>query len=339
MHSMGKLLIITFILLKGSIASAGCGKCAAEDKTGMDGNIGGYLGVEGEIENTDKMGVDAVGELTYKTRRIKQTRAVFSIEGKYYRRTLFIEDLYLDHKFNKQFKLTLGISKKILGLEYEHGRKKRATIHRGPIYKKMEGLGIVGRQFNLRLIGLPKKNDDDFELSGAIGIDGSRDLNLQLSLQKRLGVFGVGVWVLAEAHKIGSYYTPLYAQAASVWIGYDDIRATLETFAGIDTQRTEYYSTMGRDRTVLFGGASLLLTYEYRVNDKLRLGPVLHASYWIDDLDNRDENFLELLSGARFRVRRIGVSINGKVTGNARESLEKRSFNEKECYVEVLFHF
>ena len=339
MHSKKNLLIIIFVLLRGRIASAASGGCASGDNVDNGGDFGGYISLQGEIENTDNMGVDAVGELTYKTRRIYKTRAVFTVEGKYYRRTLVVEDFYLDHKFNKQLKLTAGISKKILGLEYEHGRKDRATIHRGPIYQKMEDLGIVGRQFNLRLIGLPQKDDDDFKLSGAIGIDGSRDFNLQLSLQKSLGIFGVGVWVLAEARKVGSYYAPLYAQTASLWIGQGGARATLETFTGIDTQRTEFYSTFGEDRTVLFGGASFKLTHEYRVNNKFRLGPVFHASYWIDDLEKRDNNSLELLIGGRFSVRRIGVSLNGTVTGNAREGLEKRSFDDKECYAEVIFYF
>lgn len=301
--------------------------------------IDGFIAILGEVENTDKYGLDDVeAELRLKTPRYKDTRAVITVDGKYYRRSLYLEDLYIDHKFHKNLKLTAGISKKILGLEYENGRQYRATIHRSPIYKKMESLGIVGRQFNLRLSG-KATTQNGLNWSAAIGTDGTRDVNLLASLQKPLANAGVGTWLLIEAHKVGSYYDALYSQVFSFWYDIDILRMSMELFVGNDTRQTEYNEIFEDGRTVFFSGGKFEALGDYRFSKKVTFNPVFQTSFWMNDMENRLNNSLHFLLGARWRIGRIAVSLNGRITGERLENTGQRIFNDRAVYGEIFFDF
>jgi hypothetical protein len=57
-----------------------------------------------------------------------------------------MKDVVVDYRYSRKLNISLGYSKKILGVEYEDGKRKRIPIHRSFPYRKMESLGIVGRQ-------------------------------------------------------------------------------------------------------------------------------------------------------------------------------------------------
>ena len=301
--------------------------------------LDGFIAIQGEMENTDNIGIDDVeAELTLKTPRKKRTRAVITVDGKFYRRCVYLEDLYIDHRFNSKLRLTVGISKKVLGLEYENGRKYRASIHRSPIYQKMESLGIVGRQFNLKLSG-KTGSGDGLKWSGALGADGTRDMNALVSIEKPFGNFGVGTWLMLEAHKVGSYYDPAYSHVFSFWANTDFLRIAIELFTGNDTKQTEYNEIFGDDRIVFFGGTKFEVRGKHRFSKELTLNPVFQTSFWTNDLDNYLDNTLHFLLGARFKFQRIAVSLNGEITGDRTANSNRRVFNDKALYVEIFFDF
>ena len=301
--------------------------------------LDGHIAIQGEMENTDKMGVDDVeAKLTLKTPRYKGTRAVIAVEGKYYRQVVYFEDLYIDHKFNDRIQLTAGISKKVLGLEYENSSRYRATIHRSPVYQQMEKVGVVGRQLNFKL-NVRSKKHDGFRLSCALGADGTRDVNLLFSLQKPLGVLGVGTWLLLEAHKVNSYYDPLYFQTFALWSDLEYLRISLELFAGNNSNETEYNEIFGDNRTVFMGGAKFETLTRFRFTKVVTLSPVFQTSFWASDLDHYLNNTLQFLLGARLQVRRISISLNGSITGDRLESSWRRSFDDKAIYVEMRYDF
>jgi hypothetical protein len=310
-----------------------CTPTAAKDA------VSGYVAVQGEVKKTTSSGVDAIAEMKYATPRFNKTRAVIKVEGSYYDRTLALEDVFLDYKPDERMKFTLGISKKILGLEYEYDKEYRATIHRSPIYQKMERLGIVGRQLNLRMLSTPARRKKSWKLSGAVGVDGSRDLNAQFSVQAHYGALGVGAWVIAEAHKVSRLYSPMLAATFSMWGESARTRATLEAFDGIDTQRSEYHKTFGEGRTVVFFGVKAEVLHEYELTDHLVLSPVVQSSFWFDDVRRSSDNSLQFLVAARISMQRLVLSVNAAVTGESRESTGKRDFSGGAVYGETLFFF
>jgi hypothetical protein len=302
--------------------------------------ISGYVAVQGEAEDQVSGGVDVVAQFKYKTRRVHETRAVLSLEGAYYDRSLDLEDAYVDYKPNDELRLTLGVSKKTLGLEYEGDRLERVTIHRSPIYQKMERLGIVGRQLNLRLNLSPEsRKHGSTELSSALGMDGGRDLNAQLSLIVRREHFGTGTWFLVEAHKVSRYYEPMIAEAFAFWAEAKRTRLTLELFSGIDTQRTEYRRTFEEHGRVLFFGTKLELSHDYHLTSAWKLKPLAQTSFWLDDARAPERHSLQLLAGAQLRVHDVRMSLNAEVTSEKNLDHGRRQFNGEALYAEVLYSF
>lgn len=296
-------------------------------------DVSGYVTLHTKVNNHHDGGSAVVARVRYETPRIEGNRAVVTVEGNYYDRELVLEETYIDRRISPQLKMVAGIDKKILGLEYSENKAKRYTIHRSPIYQKMESLGLVGRQLTLRLIGTPEtKPADNMKWSTALGTDGSRNFNLSLSFQRQVNDFGVGAWLLAEARKSSTGYRPALVNVLSLWLHNTRRRIALEIFQGIDPERSEFVATLGQRRNVSFSGAKLELVRRISLGKQYFLSPLVQASWWLDDVTEPGKHSWQTLLGVRLGHGKLWLSINGEAKGG-------RAYDERICHAEALLTF
>ena len=301
---------------------------------------GGYAEINADSKNRNDTDVDVKAKLELDTRRVEGMKAHIEAEGSAIKREVYLEDVYIDYKFSKKLRATLGYSKKILGLEYETGKKKRLTVHRSPFYQKMESLGIVGRQINLRFdLKLNKEKKTGTFLSGALGGDNSKDFNVQLSLQHKTKYWGAGLWTLIESHRIDGRSILVTAETASVWHKSDHASMALELFHGVDAVRTEFQEYLSRKRTVHFMGPKVDLALHFELKKKLIISPVLRASLVFDDIERPEENTLHALGGVHLRWNRVVVSVNAETYGVNDVNTHERRFRRKSYYGQVVYYF
>ena len=300
-------------------------------------NPDGYAAVDLEVEGMNRAVADGTLKLKLETKRENKVKASTDVELNYNDRELYIEELKIDYKASKRSKWTFGIDKKIIGLEYEHGKKYRLTVKRGPIYKKMEELGIVGRQFTLKYDRKLKKK---LHLSTALGGDNGRNFNGTLSLQKKKKDWGLGSWYLLESHRINQKQIPVFVQSYAFWYRPEQGAIALELFHGIDAERTEYEKDFGDNRTVHFSGAKFEISSNHHIGQTLVLSPLFQTSFWIDDLKHSGGNTLQFLAGVNLTRGRLRFSINAETFGvKLSGNLNERKFNRTNGYVEITYFF
>ena len=137
------------------------------------------------------------------------TRVVVKLEARYFRDDVALEDAYVDHKVSDRLRLQLGVNKKRFGMEYEQSRRERLTPERSFFYRKLEELGIVGRQLNLRLLTEPI---DGLLVDVTAGTSGSRDGNALVRVARQHDSFGYGYWGLFEQRRVDKHYITVWAQ-------------------------------------------------------------------------------------------------------------------------------
>lgn len=300
----------------------------------------GYAEINADSKNRNDTGVDVTAKIELDTKRLAGMKAHIEAEGSAIKRDVYFEDVYIDYKFSKKLKATLGYSKKILGLEYETGKKKRLTIHRSPFYKKMESLGLVGRQINLRFnLKLNNKKKTGTFISGALGGDNSRDYNGQLSLQHKTKYWGCGLWSLVESHRIDGKSIWVFAETASVWHQTERTRLAFELFHGVDAVRTEFQQYLGSDRTVHFMGPKFDFTLHFTLKNDLLISPVIQSSLIFDDIQNPQENTLHVLFGVHLRWNNLVVAFNAESHGVNDINTSERQFRRKSYYGQVIYYF
>ena len=300
----------------------------------------GHLTLDAQSKNAYDFDIDMKGEFKLKTKRIEKTRAVATIEAGYQSMSLRLEDLYVDYKSSDRLRLTLGMSKKILGLEYEDSKQDRLTIRRSPIYQKMEAQGLVGRQLNLRAHVRLGKKKDGVKLSGALGGDNSRNFNAQLSVQRIKSEWGYGAWLLGELHRINGTFIPVFAESIACWYETKQGRLTLEGFHGIDAQQTELERLFADGRTVHFSGVKLDAAVNIPIGKHLVVSPLAQASFIVDDLAHSETNTVHLLAGVKAEIKRFRFSFNAETYG-VKDTINDgtRLFNTESYYGEIAFFF
>ena len=293
--------------------------------------------VKSSYEIRDRIGPEAQAELRIRTKRIQQTRATLKLEGRYFRDSLVVEDAYVDHKANKHLRFQLGVNKKKLGLEYEQSQRDRLTPTRSAFYQKLEQLGIVGRQMNLRARTKPTKHS---RLDVTVGTDGSRNANLLVYVARERSNLGYGFWGLMERHRVNKGYLFIWAHAASLWYISDQYRGIVELLGGIDSFETELRRTLGADRRVYFLGPKFELATTIQASKRLKLEPHLQSSVMFHDLRNTRYNTLQILVGMNLYFRAIVVSLNGEYLGESeRQSPHARTAQWPNFYVEAKHYF
>lgn len=300
----------------------------------------GYAEINADSKNKSDTGVDVTAKIELDTKRLAGMKAHVEAEGSAIKREVSFEDVYIDYRFSKKLKATLGYSKKILGLEYETGKKKRLAIHRSPFYKKMESLGLVGRQINLRFnLKLNKQKKTGTFLSGALGGDNSRDYNGQLSLLHKNKYWGCGLWSLVESHRIDGKSIWVFAETASVWHQSERTRMAFELFHGVDAVRTEYQQYLGSDRTVHFMGPKIDLAVHFKLKNDLVVSPVIQSSLIFDDVQDPQENTLHALIGIHLKWNNLVAAFNAETYGVNDVNASNRRFRRKSYYGQVVYYF
>ncbi len=300
----------------------------------------GRVAIEVDSMSESETKLDVTGRLELVTKRVKKLKAIIEVEASVYDREIVPKDMYIDYKLTKRMKLTLGYNKKILGLEYEMGKKHRLSVHRSPIYQKMEELGIVGRQINLRFLLKPKKKNHGAYFVGAIGGDNSRDYNVQLSLHRRLNNWGYGLWMLLEAHRIDGDFIPVLAESLAVWYQSEKWHLVLECFHGVDAERTEFEKNFGTTRSVQFLGPKLEMAINFALGKHAVLTPLFQISFWMDDLINPKQNTIQFLAGINLQIRGLRFSFNGETHGvNDVNKPGGWSFDRRSFYGEIIYFF
>jgi hypothetical protein len=295
-------------------------------------DVSGFIALQSKANNHHDGESAVIARIRYETPRVDGNRAVITAEGNYYDRTLVLEDTYIDRKLSPQVTVVAGIVNKTLGLEYTENKVERYTIHRSPIYQKMESLGLVGRQLTLRVTAAPGKRKKDSKWSAALGTDGSRDFNLAISFERQKNGLGMGAWFLAEARKSSVGYQPVFANVLSLWAQNERRRLVLELFQGIDPDRSEFAKTIRQQRRVMFLGSKVELVRYIDLGQKIVFSPLFQASLWLDDATEPREYSRQALLGARLQRGALRVSINGVVKGG-------RAYDERVCYAEALLTF
>lgn len=303
-------------------------------------NIGGNVAVEVDSKNRSKTKVGVTAKIKFKSKRLFRMKAHIDVEGSAVDKDVHFEDVYIDYKFSKKWNASFGYSKKILGMEYEIGRQRRLTIHRSPIYKKMEALGLVGRQITLRFNYQLGKKKSGTNISAAVGGDNGRDINAALSLQTKYKHWGYGGWALLEMHRIDGEYIPVFAEALALFYQKQQGQIALELHHGVDAQGTELEKRYGEERTVYFLGPKLNFVMNFILGKTLTLSPLFRTSLVMHDLKNPNENTVEFLIGTKLRWNDLVISFNAEMYGikNIHQQ-NRRDFNRKSYYGEVIYFF
>ncbi|MDJ0766115.1 MAG: hypothetical protein QNJ97_24240 [Myxococcota bacterium] len=283
------------------------------------------------------------GRLRLKTKYKYHVRGVFALDASAYDREVIPSRLYMEWQPNKTWRLRMGYTKKIVGLEYEQNKMERLTIHRSSVYQKMKRSGLVGRQLAVGIRFRPcgsKRNT----LSLALSHDGSRNSNVTYSaVHKFSGVKGLraGVWGIVEIRKFKTVGRLIvFANALALWYQKRSVRFALEMVHGIDPDLSHYQMLFENSRKVHFLGPRLEGAYRFRLADKVSLYPLAQTSLTFDDLESTRLNSLQFLVGLNLRIQKIVLSINAETIGTkAPKNVGQRRFERKSIYAELVYYF
>ena len=300
-------------------------------------NPDGYIAVDLKVEGTDKAVADGTLELKLETKREQKVKARADVELNYNDRELVIEALEIDYRVDKKNRWIAGISKKIIGLEYEYGKRHRLTVRRSPLYDKMAEQGLVGRQYSL---AWDRKLKRKVHVVSTVGGDNGRNFNGMLSMQKKTKRSGAGAWYLLEAHRINQENIPVFVQSYACWYRPSQGGVVLELFHGIDAGRTEYEKMFGTRRTVHFTGAKFEISTNHYLGNQIVLTPLFQSTFWMDDLGHTDENTLQFLLGLNLSRGPLRFAMNVETVGAKLPGQDnERKFNRTNGYVEFTFFF
>lgn len=269
-----------------------------------DVDVSGTIAAGYEVDDNPEP--EAEAEVELETERHGGLRGVIQVEGRYFQGHVFVEDAYLDHKISERLRLQLGVNKKRLGLEYEQGRRERLTPERSLVYQRLEELGIVGRQLNLRVLTEPR---EDLEVDVTAGTGGNRDVNALVHVGGRAGNLGLGVWGLVELRRVDHGYMTIWASAASMWIHTPRYRAELELLSGIEPVETELERLVGASRRVRFVGSKAEVAVRLPVSSALVIEPLVQSSAIARDAGDLGASTLQLLGGVNLRHGRAVLAL------------------------------
>lgn len=288
-------------------------------------------------ESTNRAGPEVNAALELKTRRWEGMRALFKVEGWAFHKAIEIKDAYIDYKVAPQVHLQLGYNKKRLGLEYEQSRKNRLSPERSYLYRKMESLGIVGRQLNLRLLLKPQRG---LELDVGVGADASQNVNALTRVAYGRNDWGLGVWGLVESHRINNGYLFTWATALSAWYISEQSRAVLELIGGLDSEESEMERLFFEGRRVYFVGPKLELGRRFELSERVQIEPFTQLTLALHDLEDSFYNTIEAVGGVNIRYRRTvtGLTISSQGETERVEPYD-RTVRAPRFFAEVRFDF
>lgn len=289
----------------------------AKDKKKESLKIEGQVSSEFNIENNRGLNGYS-GDIKFKTKRTKTgTKAVLKLTADNDAETVAMKEAYVDHKLGKTTKLQFGKLKKRLGLQYEKGSKKRTTIHRNLIYKKLEDYSFVGRTYMARY---HQELSDESQWSLGLGNSDSLDSfiisHYESSLFKNKHHHW-GTWLLLQADKIEHSYQYLAANITSIWGDIGQSFYEFELASGQDPHESEYEKLHGDGRRVYYAATRLLLGYNFRLSGESKWQLFTELTYIHHDLRDYARSSQQSLLGANYYFHKdLRLAVNGEFVGN-----------------------
>jgi hypothetical protein len=320
------LFIFSILFCFGTVASA-----AGEVK--FEGEVNSGVKVE-EFKNGQ---AKTEAELKLETDRKEGVKAVLEFEVSNVDTELEIEEIYIDKKQESGSKIILGVTKKVLGLEYERSDAKRLPISRTLIYRKLDTFAYVGKETTLRYES-DQESGTSFTLSA--GYAASLDYNIMGLLQTDLGSNLSFLWTgLVQSDKITNGRQMVWATTFSILLDDDSSVLESELIGGQDPFESDFEKTFGDGRKVVFAGAKLL--YGLRLGKNRQYLPFLAYSNVRHDLKYVRYYSDEYLFGLEYNATKM-LSFAGNlnlVSSNSRIDYERRYWNDSSVTVNAKLRF
>ncbi len=326
------LFLFTFLCLWVATTGSAYAK-PAKQKFKLRGEI------TGSYEVRNRIGPGAKAKLRLRTRREKKLRSTLQLQGQYFRNDVSVKDIYVDYKFSNSYRLEFGVNKKVLGLEYEESSRERLSPKRSLLYSKMEVLGLVGRQLNLRLQTKPTEH---VHADITLGTDGNYNSNLAGKLLYRKGNWGLGSWGLFELHNITKprLVMPIWSTVASVWYQSTDNRMALEVFGGVDSFASEIMLLHGNGEQKHFAGGKLEFGHTFAWADDIHVEPFGQVSLLWDTVSSPERYSVQAVLGSHLYL--SGFRVSGfvdLVRRTDRSEAHRRSNDRPNAYVSGTYFF
>ena len=292
----------------------------------------GEIKLEGEVST----GVEVVefkngrskteAELKIETDRKDGVKAVLDFEVSNVDPEVQLEEIYIDKKIDSGNKFILGVTKKILGLEYLRSDRKRLPISRTLIYRKLETFAFVGRETTLRY-----ESDDESStyFTFSAGYAASLDYNIMGLVKSDIGKDLSFLWTgLVQSDKITNSRQMVWATTFSLLLDSDTMLAEAELITGQDPFESDFEKTFANGRKVVFAGAKFL--YGLKLGDQGNYQPFVSFSNVRHDLDFIRYYSDEYLFGLEYRATKLlsfAANLN-LVSTNSRVDHERRYWND-----------
>lgn len=325
-----------FYLLSGACICAIFGVGVADAK---DVKISGELTSGIEVEEFKNGKAETEAELKIESDRTEGVKGVLEIELSSIDREVEVEEVFIDRKFDSGNKLIIGLTKKILGLEYDRSKRQRMPEARTLIYRKLETFAYVGHESTIRF---ESKDDDHNSVSYkySFGYAESLDSNVagQMTVPLDEGL-SVGWSGLVQSDKINQGRQIVWASALSLLMDVERSLAEVELIGGVDPFESEFEKTFGDSKNVIFAGAKLL--YGVRLGDGMKYQPFVAYSNVRHDLEYIRYYSAEYLMGLNyFMAKNLQISANvGLVGTNSRINYDKKTWNDSKVSIAASLFF
>lgn len=303
----------------------------------------GEIKFEGEVSS----GVEIVefkngqskteAELKLETERTDGLKAALEFEVSNSDKDVRLEEIYIDKKMESGSKVILGVTKKILGLEYERSNKKRLPISRTLIYRKLETFAFVGKETTIRY-----ESDTTGEtlFTVSAGYAASLDYNLMGLVKTDIGQNLSLLWTgLVQSDKITNGRQMVWATTFSLLLDSDSHLMEAELVGGQDPFESDFEKTFGEGRKVIFAGVKLL--YGLKLGDQGRYQPFVSYSNVRHDLDFIRYYSDEYLVGLEYKATKM-FSVAGNlnlVSTNSRIDHDRRYWNDSSVALNAKLRF
>lgn len=295
---------------------------------GKDVKISGEVVSGIEVKEFKNGKAETKAELKIESDRTDGVKGVVKLEMSNIDREVEIEEVYIDQKFDSGNKMIIGMTKKILGLEYDRSKKERLPESRTLIYRKLETFAYVGYETTIRFVD---DGEDGKHLSYkySVGYADSLDVNVSglvtVPLRENLSVGWSG---LLQSDKINKGRQIVWATAFSLLLDSDAYLGEAELIGGVDPFESEFEKTFGDSRAVLFAGGKLL--FGLRLGEGHKYVPFLAYSNVRHDLEFVRYYSAEYLAGFNYHAtKNLKLSTNlSMVATNSRIDYEKKSWND-----------
>jgi hypothetical protein len=290
--------------------------------------------VEGEV----KTGVEVLefkngkavteAQLKIETKRVDSVKAKIELEMDNLDRVVEMEEVFLDKKFSDEQKLVIGLTKKIIGLEYERSDNERMPLSRTLVYRKLETFAFVGRETTVRYISEDENKKAKF-FKASLGYADSLDYNISSIFSLPVGGDLSVLWSgLVQSDKINKGRQLAWATAFSALYDSETMLLEAELFAGIDPYESEFEKAFGSGRTVHFGAAKFLAGM--RLGGESQYEPFLGYSNVRHDVEYVRYYSAEYLAGLNYYINKaFTLAANmSLVATNSRFDYSKFTWND-----------